>query len=87
MGEWKIQINITQNISTIEEHSYRDAEHCSISYLFLCNKLLHNVVASNTIYYLTVSVGQELGHGLAGSSASGFSELQSKSLQPRQKAR
>lgn len=80
MGEWKIQINIMQNISTIEEHSYGDAESCSISYLLLCNKLLRNVVASNTIYYFTVSVGQELGRGLAGSSALGFSELQSKSL-------
>ena len=41
-----------------------------ISYLLLHNKLPPNLVASNNIHDLSVSVGQESGCGLAGSSGS-----------------
>lgn len=40
--------------------------HKYISYLSLHKNLPQNLVASNNKHYLTVSVGRELGSGLAG---------------------
>lgn len=42
-----------------------------ISYLLLHNRLSQNLVAKNSIYYLTVFVSQESRYSLAGSSGSG----------------
>lgn len=43
------------------------------SYLLLCNKLTKNEMPQNSsIYYPTISVGQQLKHDLTGSSVSGY---------------
>lgn len=60
----KIPINICKMfLQQYVDHSCRDTEGCSVSYLLSCNKLLQHVVTSNNT---------ELGCDLAGSSALGL---------------